>query len=418
MGKVLEVYWRYSQLGDTYLGRCLAGLFPDKPQFGILPPHFTVGSDNPYVKEGMRACFGVILDNYGHCGCEGALLLFLASIVYHSDEGGFLMETIAKYPNHPFMDIPILSDKKLLKNLRELVTTDPTPVIMEEPTGVPQTVKLQDQLREFSVEIREFREEFEHFKSCLPDMMKNAVDAKIREAGKVSPGMVIERLDEVSKIVTTEMTKHIDSRFKTIENRLDGMCRLSGGPSDEVVAVRGSECQDQVERPEAHLYKSYSFQDPFAAATKKHLTDWDVPETFSFPTPTPLLEKAWKAWLVGYPHLLHLNGNTTTATPVRPLRLLKHGRLPSKVKKKYDNTWKPMLDLMEAEVFDEIVNKPVNEIDTAFLDSTFTRAMAGVCRRYPQFKEKKTWRIATCSKAVKVSNSKKRKADAIANSIV
>ncbi len=45
-------------------------------------------------------------------------------------------------------------------------------------------------------------------------MMKNAVDAKIREAGKVSPGMVIERLDEVSKIVTTEMTKYIDSRFK------------------------------------------------------------------------------------------------------------------------------------------------------------------------------------------------------------
>lgn len=71
-----------------------------------------------------------------------------------------------------------------------------------------------------------------------------------------------------------------------------------------------------------------------------------------------------------------------------------------------------------AEVFDEIVNKPLNEMDTAFLDSTFTRAMAGVCRRYPQFKENTTsWRIATFSKAVKVSNSKKRKADAIANSI-
>ena len=102
----------------------------------------------------------------------------------------------------------------------------------------------------------------------------------------MSPGMVIDRLDEVSKIITTEMTKHIDSRFKTIENRLDSMCQLSGGPSDEVVAVRGSECQDQVERPAVYLYKSHSFQDPFAAPTKKHLTDWDVPETFSFPTPT------------------------------------------------------------------------------------------------------------------------------------
>ncbi len=98
-------------------------------------------------------------------------------------------------------------------------------------------------------------------------------------------------------------------------------------PSDDVIAVGGSKVQDQVERPAAHLYKYYSFQDPFAAATKKHLTGWDVTETFSFPTPTPLLKNAWKAWLVGYPHPLHLNRNTTTATPVRPLRLLNHGRL-------------------------------------------------------------------------------------------
>jgi hypothetical protein len=131
------------------------------------------------------------------------------------------------------------------------------------------------------------------------------------------------------------------------------------------------------------------------------LTDWDVPETFSFPTPTPLLETAWKAWLICYPHLRHKNGDTITATPVRPLRLLKHGRMPSNVKKKYDNSWKVMLDLMEEEVHDEIKNKPVNEIDTAFLDSTFARAMVGVSRKYPQFEEKKTWRIGTCSKEIK-----------------
>jgi hypothetical protein len=75
--------------------------------------------------------------------------------------------------------------------------------------------------------------------------------------------------------------------------------------------------------------------------------------------------------------------------------------MPSNVKKKYDNSWKVMLDLMEEEVHDEIKNKPVNEIDTAFLDSTFARAMVGVSRKYPQFEEKKTWRIGTCSKEIK-----------------
>jgi hypothetical protein len=31
LGKVLEVYWKYSMIGDTYLGRCLAGFDPDQP---------------------------------------------------------------------------------------------------------------------------------------------------------------------------------------------------------------------------------------------------------------------------------------------------------------------------------------------------------------------------------------------------
>eukprot|EP00984_Skeletonema_dohrnii_P005964 scaffold2114_cov142-Skeletonema_dohrnii-CCMP3373.AAC.4 len=65
-----------------------------------------------------------------------------------------------------------------------------------------------------------------------------------------------------------------------------------------------------------------------------------------------------------------------------------------------------MLDLMEEEVHDEIKNKPVNEIDTAFLDSTFARTMVGVSRKYPQCEEKKTWRIGTYSKEIKTSNGR------------
>ena len=29
MGKVLEVYWKWAKVGNTYLGRCVAGLDPD-----------------------------------------------------------------------------------------------------------------------------------------------------------------------------------------------------------------------------------------------------------------------------------------------------------------------------------------------------------------------------------------------------
>ena len=46
----------------------------------------------------------------------------------------------------------------------------------------------------------------------------------------------------------------------------------------------------------------------------------------------------------------------------------------------------------------------------AFIDSTYARAMAGVRRKYPEFDEDKNWRIGTCSKAIKDSNKRRKRA--------
>ncbi len=103
LGKVLEVYWKWSTIGDTYLGRCLAGFNPDEAGFGMLPPHFREGTENEHIMEGMRLCFGGIMDRFSGIGIEGALLiLFLASIVYHADD--FLLSQIAKKSNHEHSD--------------------------------------------------------------------------------------------------------------------------------------------------------------------------------------------------------------------------------------------------------------------------------------------------------------------------
>ena len=40
MGKVLDVYWHFSEPGDHYLGRILAGMDPKKASFGDLPPYW------------------------------------------------------------------------------------------------------------------------------------------------------------------------------------------------------------------------------------------------------------------------------------------------------------------------------------------------------------------------------------------
>ena len=44
MGHILDIYWQFGDQGDCYLGRCLAGLHPDEPGFGILPPHFSTNN--------------------------------------------------------------------------------------------------------------------------------------------------------------------------------------------------------------------------------------------------------------------------------------------------------------------------------------------------------------------------------------
>ena len=37
MGKVLDVYWQFADVGDAYLGRCLCGLDPNLSTFSVLP---------------------------------------------------------------------------------------------------------------------------------------------------------------------------------------------------------------------------------------------------------------------------------------------------------------------------------------------------------------------------------------------
>ena len=53
LGKVLDLYWKFAELGDYYLGRTLAFLDPDSETFGVLPPHFTAGTENPHINEAV-----------------------------------------------------------------------------------------------------------------------------------------------------------------------------------------------------------------------------------------------------------------------------------------------------------------------------------------------------------------------------
>jgi hypothetical protein len=142
-GTVQDVYFNFAQPGDHYIGRKLAGLDPTSTQFRVLPPHFTCGLENPVVSQALDMCFGRILKAHSNLAyLPGFFLRLLASIVYHEQ---WLRGILHQNKKHPFGNIFLLENTDMLKQLRELVTTDAT-TNMQRPTGIPTHIDLNNKI--------------------------------------------------------------------------------------------------------------------------------------------------------------------------------------------------------------------------------------------------------------------------------
>ena len=136
LGKVLDVYWQFAETGDSYLGRCLCGLDPNKSEFSVLPPHWTIVSpmEDKDISEAIQLMYGTILLH--HPSSCGVLVRLLASVVHHSN---WLIGVASQNPGHPFAAIPLLQTPQLLSRLQAKVTVEATPT-MSKATGVPPHV--------------------------------------------------------------------------------------------------------------------------------------------------------------------------------------------------------------------------------------------------------------------------------------
>jgi len=403
MGKVLEVYWRFSAIGDTYLGRCLAGLRPDEPNFGVLPPHFTVGRENPFVDKGMKLCFGVILERYGASGCEGALLLFLASIVHHR---AWLRTHIGKSANHPFSQIPILNNEKLLGELAKLVTLEKGGAVTSA-TGVPPNVKIREEVREAIGLLHQYRRDVQWLQENLSAMVKNAMEEKATENGNITATFVAEQV----AAATAKATEPLVQKMEEMEGRLTAQIGASSTHRTAGNSINTSASLSE-SRLDARLYPTYKYHDPDATERNKHKSDWDVPQGFKLPTAD--LYSGWTRWLQGMTSNATEDGNGKIINaPVKPLRLLKHGNLPYKIRRSYDNNWKPIMELMEDEVKEEVRNRHVDDMDFDFFRSTYAKALEGATEKYPEFANAKTtWKVSTYVRKKKEAD-RRRKLDAM-----
>ena len=99
---------------------------------------------------------------------------------------------------------------------------------------------------------------------------------------------------------------------------------------------------------------------------------------------------------------------------MKPLFLLRDGNLPSMLKKKFDNHWRPILEKMHDKVQMVVENARKKDKVSKFIESTYNLALKNVCLKYPDMAAKLSGgnAVSTMTKAVKDYN-KKRKATAI-----
>jgi hypothetical protein len=185
MGHVRDTYLRYESAGDQFVGRTVAGLPLESPDFAILPPHFRSTAAG-VVAEVVQECFPK-----SHQSLRNCLEMFLASVVYHSD---YLK---AKLPaNHRLFSSPLFSTNRL-SSLKPLVQCGRFNKVDEKriarATGIPPFVSILCQVQDLAGEVKELRPVL----SVMPQQVASHVNSYLQENA-------IE-----AKAVTPEMTKQI-----------------------------------------------------------------------------------------------------------------------------------------------------------------------------------------------------------------
>ena len=337
MGKILDLYWHFSEPGDTYLGRILAGMDPNEERFGSLPPHWKVANPmgDAKIREAMHLMFATILQKWGGSTVDptGILLLCLASIVWNVD---FLKSTAARIPGHPFGMIPLLSNAALLAELKLLVTIEKEGQ-MTVATGIPPHIRQAVLIKSTLHVCKETFEAIKDMTEGVKVAVKQAFEEKAEECGQ----MTGERMQTMMEAYHSKMETLIDLKLAELNHSFPQNHILNGGENNEnanddgIIFAEGAE-EEIVVNDQAIQHRLYTYEGRF----------WQVPKDFEFPQGVRL-DTGWKLWMCGLPsNETNGNNNIRVQAPVRPFRILKPTMLPLDVRKKFQLHWRPIFSLM------------------------------------------------------------------------
>lgn len=394
MGKVLELYWKWSQLGDAYLGRCLSGIDPDDDdRFPTLPPHFTEDAENEHIKEAMQLCFGSIIAAWsGKCAITGVLMLFLASMVHHHS---FLAGQIAEDAQHPFQSIPLMQRPELLAELKKLVTLEPIGDV-KKATGVPYRIKQMRALKGMFRAMRGDQNKTLELVRGLPEVIKQSIDEKASESGQVTASFVVDLLEKHCETISTQ----VDTSVK------------------EAVAEATRHFQPAEPQPQQpHNAIAANGRFPLGGLQlgrfREYAGGFAVPPDFRFVS-SVTLRRAWDAWVIGYPGNISTtkddDGNTIrTNSPVRPLRFITQNNMiptANRARRVWADEWKPVLLVMHDGAKDMIRNIGQNA-GAELMEASYHAGRAKLQEKYPRLFEganderNRQWKVATWSRKVR-----------------
>ena len=180
MGKVFDVYFKFGSVGDRYLGRVMAGLNPNDPEFGVLPPHFKVPLNHPLIEKAWKMTFGDL--GTIHSGSVGMLSSCLASMIFHSD---MLQDAIVSKPGHELSALYLFQDQSLLAELKKLVTLEGD-VTGLKASGVPPHVKILKQNADMKVEMAKMVVSLESQSSVIVSAVEQSILQNNVKSGIVS----------------------------------------------------------------------------------------------------------------------------------------------------------------------------------------------------------------------------------------
>ena len=281
---------------------------------------------------------------------------------------------------------------------------------VKEATVVPHHSEMMHELKDVYQSLINYRGEVTDLKARLPDIVKNAIEEKATESGHVTASFVLERVtDEITKATDTMESKIITAIGKATFHLRSNAASATGSVISDITSP--AVVPRPRERGYHQLYQSYKYHDKNAKKRNKNRADWDVPVDFDFPTGD--LYVGWTAWLLGYPlNRSKKSDGEVYLAPGKPLHLLRYGHLSANIKKKFDNHWRPILELMHQEVDAAIRSTPVEKRNDGFIRSSYDLALKNVCHKYPGIAAALSGgrAISTCSKAIRASITKKRKA--------